>query len=50
MDVREMGRLGGLARAKAMSAKARRESALKASNAAAAARKKKAKQKKAEKS
>lgn len=41
-----MARLGGLARAKGMSAAARRKSALKASKAAAAARTKRAKQKK----
>lgn len=46
MDVREMARLGGLARAKAMTAKERRESALKASKAAAVARTKKAKARK----
>jgi len=46
MDVREIARLGGIARAKSMTAKERRESALKASRAAARARTKKAKQKK----
>ena len=44
---RKTGALGGKARAKNMTAKERRESALKASKAAAAARTKKAKQKKA---
>lgn len=44
-----MARLGGLARAENMTAKQRRESALKASRAAAAARTKKAKQKKSKK-
>lgn len=44
----EIGRTGGLARAKSMTAKQRRESALKASKAAAAARTKKARQKKAQ--
>jgi len=43
----KFGRLGGLARAKALTAKQRRAGALKASKAAAAARSKKAKQKKA---
>jgi hypothetical protein len=47
MDVREFARLGGLARAKAMTAEERKKSALKASKAAAAARVKKAKIKKA---
>jgi hypothetical protein len=47
MDVKEFARLGGLARAKSMTAKERRELATKASRAAAAARKKKAKLKKA---
>ncbi len=47
MDVQEMARLGGLARAKALTADQRRKSALKASKAAALARTKKAKQKKA---
>lgn len=46
MDVQEMARLGGLARAKAMTDKQRRESALKASKAAAAARTKKARERK----
>jgi hypothetical protein len=46
MDVAEMARLGGIARAKSMTAEQRRKSALKASKAAAAARTKKAKQKK----
>lgn len=46
MDVREMGKLGGLARAKSMTAEERRKSALKASKAAAAARTKKARAKK----
>jgi hypothetical protein len=40
----EIGKKGGLARAKAMTAKERRASALKASKAAAAARSKKARQ------
>lgn len=45
-----LGRSGGIARAKNMTAKQRRESALKASRAAAAARTKRAKErKKAEK-
>ena len=43
----EMGRRGGLARAKALSAKQRRESATKASKAAAKARIRKARDKKA---
>jgi hypothetical protein len=47
MDVREMARMGGIARSKNMTAKERRELATKASRAAAAARKKKAKLKKA---
>jgi hypothetical protein len=49
MDVKEFARLGGLARAKSMTAKERRELATKASRAAAIARtrKKKAKLKKA---
>lgn len=42
----EMGKRGGLARAKAMTAEERRKSATKASKAAAKARSKKAKQKK----
>jgi hypothetical protein len=42
---KKTGRLGGLARAKNMSAAERRKSALKASKAAAAARAKKAKRK-----
>jgi len=46
MDVREMARLGGLARAESMSAEQRRKSATKASKAAAAARKRKAQLKK----
>jgi hypothetical protein len=45
MDVKEFARLGGLARAKSMTARERRELATKASRAAALARKKKAKQK-----
>jgi len=49
MDVREMARLGGLARAKSMTAEERRKLATKASKAAAAARTKKAKRKKKEK-
>jgi hypothetical protein len=47
MDVREMARLGGLARANSMTAAQRRTLATKASKAAALARTKKAKQKKA---
>jgi len=47
MDSREMGRLGGLARAKAMTPEQRRKSALKASRAAAVARTKRAEAKKA---
>jgi hypothetical protein len=47
MDVREMARMGGIARSKNMTAEERRKSATKASRAAAAARKKKAKLKKA---
>lgn len=46
-EAQARGRMGGLARAKAMTAKERRASAVKASKAAAAARTKKAKQKKA---
>jgi len=46
---RQTGRLGGLARAKNLTAKERSASALKASRAAAAARTKRAKAKKAEK-
>lgn len=42
-----LGRAGGLARAKSLTAKQRRESAVKASKAAAVARSKKAKQKNA---
>jgi hypothetical protein len=42
----EIGRTGGLARAKALTAEERRKSALKASKAAAASRKKKAKERK----
>jgi hypothetical protein len=49
MDVREMARLGGLARANSMTAAERRKLATKASKAAAIARTKKAKQKKKEK-
>jgi hypothetical protein len=45
--MRELGQRGGRARAQSMTAKERRESALKASRAAAAARTKKAKQKEA---
>jgi hypothetical protein len=44
--MREIGKRGGLARAKSMSAEERRKSALKASRAAAKARSQKAKQKK----
>jgi len=44
----EMGRRGGLARAKALTAKQRKESATKASNAAAKARTRKAKERKAQ--
>ncbi len=47
MDVREMARLGGLARANSMTAAERRKLATKASKAAAAARSKKARQKRA---
>jgi hypothetical protein len=43
----EIGRQGGLARAKSMTAKQRRESARKASKAAARARTRRAKEKKA---
>ena len=43
---KKTGRLGGLARAKNMTAEERRKSATKASKAAAEARKKKARQKK----
>jgi len=43
----EMGRRGGLARAKALTAKQRRESAIKASKAAAEARTQEAKARKA---
>lgn len=43
MDVREMARLGGLARAKSMSPEERRKSAVKAAKAAARARTEKAK-------
>lgn len=43
----EMGRRGGLARAKALTAKQRRESAIKASKAAAKARTREAKERKA---
>jgi hypothetical protein len=48
MDVREMARMGGIARSKNMTAEERRKSATKASRAAAIARtrKKKAKLKK----
>ena len=49
MDVRELARLGGLARAKSMTAEERRKLATKASRAAARARTKKAKAKKKEK-
>ena len=42
----EMGRRGGKARAKALTAKQRRESAIKASKAAAEARKRKARERK----
>jgi ribosomal protein L1 len=42
-----LGRRGGMARAKAMTAEQRRKSALKASKAAAAARTRQAKQRKA---
>jgi hypothetical protein len=44
----EMGRRGGQARAKALTAKQRKESALKASRAAAKARTRKAKERKAQ--
>ena len=43
----EMGRRGGLARAEALTAKERKESALKASRAAAKARTRRAKERKA---
>ena len=43
MDVREMARMGGLARANSMTAVERRKLAIKASKAAAKARTKKAK-------
>jgi hypothetical protein len=43
----EIGRRGGIARAKALTAKQRRESAVKASKAAAKARTRKAKERKA---
>jgi hypothetical protein len=46
MDVREMARLGGLARAKSMTADERHKLAKKAAKAAAIARTKKAKQRK----
>jgi hypothetical protein len=46
MDVREMARLGGLARTKSMTAEERRKLAKKASKAAAKARTEKAKGKK----
>jgi hypothetical protein len=46
MDVREMARLGGLARANSMTPEQRRKLALKASKAAARVRAKKAKLKK----
>jgi hypothetical protein len=44
----EMGKRGGHARAKALTAKERRESAIKASKAAAKARTRKAKERKAQ--
>jgi hypothetical protein len=44
----ELARQGGLARAKAMTAKERKESAIKASKAAAKARTRKAKERKAQ--
>jgi hypothetical protein len=46
MDVREMARLGGLARANSMTAAERRKLATKASKAAGAARTKKARARK----
>jgi hypothetical protein len=46
MDVKEMARLGGIARAKSMTAEARRESAMKAAKAAAVVHRKKAKKRK----
>jgi hypothetical protein len=46
MEVSEMARLGGLARAEGLTAKRRQEIAKKAAKAAAAARTKRAKQKK----
>jgi hypothetical protein len=47
MDVREMARLGGIARAKSMTAEERRKSAMKAAKAAALVHKKRAKAKNA---
>lgn len=46
MDVREMARMGGIARAKSMTAEERRKLATKASKAAAKARSQRAAQKK----
>lgn len=48
MDVREMARLGGLARAQNLTPAERRASALKASRAAAKARSEKARERKAQ--
>jgi hypothetical protein len=48
MDVREMARLGGLARTQSMTAAERKKLATKASKAAARARTKRAKEKKKE--
>jgi hypothetical protein len=49
MDVKEMARLGGLARAKAMTAEERLKSSRKAAKAAAAVHKKNAKKRTAQK-
>jgi hypothetical protein len=46
MDVREMARLGGIARAKSMTAEERHKSAMKAAKAAALVHKKRAKARK----
>jgi hypothetical protein len=48
MDVREMARLGGIARAKSMTPEERHKSAMKAAKAAALVHKERAKAKKAE--
>jgi hypothetical protein len=50
MDVREMARMGGLARAKSMTAEERRKIAHKAAKAAGEVHRKKARQKKKAKS